>query len=294
MALTAEQLTPMIPPDRRPSSASHQVGLVELKHIGVLHYPSRGRRALTSLGLEVDEDRIKELAPSTKQASPRPTRRRWQTAHQADAPTAWLIRAGGRGEFTESFIENEIVAVGFGQLPDLSEASSRDEILELVKLDWPQSSDGQARARANQLWALLSQVRRGDVVVMPSMNNSGFALGTVTEEYWYRHDAADMRHAVSVDWKPDEVPRTAVRQDLLKALGLRPTINLIRSDDHGVVVSNNCWKQAKIPAHDPRSTFPIWSSSSTARRVTRPRIMNDKSDCERSGPRSSRQRMSHR
>ena len=234
MGLTAEQLTPMIRSGSE-TKFRHRIrwALVELKHMGVLHYPSRGRRALTSLGLEVDEDRIKELRAEYEASKSSSDTKEIADPHQTDAPTAWLIRAGGRGELAESFIKNGIVAVGFGQLGDLSEVSSRDEILELVKRDWPESNDGQARARANQLWALLSQVHRDDVIVMPSMNNSGFALGTVTEEYWYRHDAADTRcHAVSVDWKPDEVPRAAVRQDLLKALGLRPTINLIRSDDH--------------------------------------------------------------
>ena len=234
MSLTAEQRTEMIPSGVETKLRNRiSWAVLELKHIGVLHYPSRGRRALTSLGLEVDEDRIKALRAEYEASKSSSGTKEMAGPHQTDAPAAWLIRAGGRGELAESFIEHGIVAVGFGELGDLSEVSSRDEILELVKLDWPESSDRQARARANQLWALLSQVRRGDVVVMPSVNNSGFALGTVTEEYWYRHDAADTRHhAVSVDWEPDEVPRTAVRQDLLTALGLRPTINLIRSDDH--------------------------------------------------------------
>ncbi|MXZ53061.1 MAG: hypothetical protein F4Z34_07750, partial [Acidimicrobiaceae bacterium] len=234
LSLTERQRSARTPSGR---ATRLQTGLrwaaFELKQIGVLDYPKRNHRELTELGLRVDEAQLKQLqteyeAGGSSSGIERPPERR-----QTDSPAVWLIRAGGRGELAESFVENGIAAVGFGQLGDLSEVSSRDEILELVKLDWPESSDGQARARANQLWALLSQVRRGDVVVMPSMNNSGFALGTVTEEYWYRHDAADTRHhAVSVDWKPDEVPRTAVRQDLLKALGLRPTINLIRSDDH--------------------------------------------------------------
>ena len=235
LRLTDQQRAEMIPSGQetrlrnRVSWAAH-----ELKRIGAVYYPEPSFRALTALGNEIDDDQIKDLHRAFE-AEERRRRKAKKKGEQvpADTPTAWLIRAGGRGEFAESFIENEVVAVGFGELGDLSEVSSRDEMLELVKLDRPESSDGQARASANQLWTFLSQVRRGDLVVMPSMNNSGFALGTVTEEYWYRHDAVDaLHHAVSVDWKPDEVPRTAVRQDLLKALGLRPTINRIRSDDH--------------------------------------------------------------
>jgi hypothetical protein len=238
LRLTDQQRAEMIPSGQetklrnRVNWAAH-----ELKQIGAVYYPEPSFRALTALGNEIDDDQIRDLHRAFE-AEERRRRKAEKEGEQAPAgtPTAWLIRAGGRGEFAESFVENGIVAVGLGQLGDLSEVSSRDEIMELVKLDQPQSSDRQARARANQLWAFLSQVRRGDLVVMPSMNN-GFALGTVTEEYRYLQDAVGtFHHAVSVDWKPDEVPRTAVKQDLLKALGLRSTINRIRSDDHALRV----------------------------------------------------------
>ncbi len=235
LKLTDQQRAEMIPSEQetrlknRVSWAAH-----ELKQIGAVYYPAPSFRALTALGNEIDDDQIRDLHRAFE-AEERRRKKAKKKGEQVptDTPTAWLIRAGGQGELAESFIENKIVAVGFGQLGDLSEVSSRDKVLELVKLDWPESSDGQALARANQLWALSSQVHRGDVVVMPSTNNSGFALGTVTEEYSYRHDAADTRyHAVSVEWKPDEVPRTALQPDLLKALGLRPTVNMIRDGDH--------------------------------------------------------------
>lgn len=150
---------------------------------------------------------------------------------QPEPRAVWLIRAGGRGQLAESFIENGIAAIGFGQLPDLSEVSGHDELVELVKVDWPAASDRQARERARQLWIFRSEIHPDDVVVMPSTGNSAFALGTVKREYWYRHDASDMRHAVSVDWEPSEISATAMGEDLLKALRLRRTVNLIRSED---------------------------------------------------------------
>ena len=150
---------------------------------------------------------------------------------QTDTPTAWLIRAGRKGELAQSFIENGIAAVGFSHHGDLSEVDSRDEVFELIKGNRPESSDAQVRSAAYQLWAIRSEIRRGDLLVTPRRNNSGFALGTVTSQYWYRHGAADMPHAVSVDWIRPEVPRTAVRPDLVRAIGYRSTINLIRGDD---------------------------------------------------------------
>jgi 5-methylcytosine-specific restriction protein B len=150
---------------------------------------------------------------------------------RSQPPAAWVIRAGRKGEFAESFFESGIAAVDFGQLPDLSGISSRDALAELVAGELPDESRQRIAIRAAQLWALRSSVRRGDLVVMPHRAGSHLALGTVTREYWYRHDSDNMRHTVSVDWKCTDLPRTVVGEDLLKPLSYRGTINAVRSKD---------------------------------------------------------------
>ena len=232
MSLTQEQRTSMISSGRE-TKLRTKVGftLNDLKEIGVLHYPERGRRALRPLGLEVDEEQLTALRAEFEASKSSSAREQQEGQEQTETPAAWLIRAGGKGERAESFIEDGIAAVGFGRLGDLSEVSSRDEMVELVKEDRPESSDGQARASASQLWAFQAKIRRGDLVVMPCRGNSEFALGTVTREYWYAYDADDLRHTVSVDWRRSEVPRTAMGEDLLRALRLRQTVNSIRSED---------------------------------------------------------------
>ena len=233
LSLTHEQRTVMIPSGQE-TKLKNRVGWagLELKHIGVIHRPKPGLRELTTLGQGADEARIQALLAEydankgrNQQGAEPP-----EGQERDDAPAAWLIRAGGRGESAELFIENGIAAVGFGQLPDLSEVSSRDEIAELVSADWPEASEAQVRARAGQLWAFLSSLRLGDLVVMPRKANSRFALGTVTREYWYRHDS-DTMHTVSVDWKRTDVPRTAIGEDLLRSLGHRRTIHSMKADE---------------------------------------------------------------
>ena len=236
LRLTDQQRAEMIPSGQetrlrnRVSWAAH-----ELKQIGAVYYPKPSFRALTALGHKIDDDQIKDLhrAFEADERQRRKAKKKVE-AVAADTQTAWLIRAGGRGEHAESFIKSEIAAVDFGQLGDLSEVSSRDEMVELVKEDWPESSDREAGARADQLWAFRSEIRRDDLIVTPRRTNSSFALGTVTRRYWYRHDSDTMRHAVSVNWKPNDVPRTAVRQDLLESLSsprYRRTINSITSEE---------------------------------------------------------------
>ncbi len=160
-----------------------------------------------------------------------PRERTAEDGEQPATPTAWLIRAGSNADRYDYCVENGLIGVGFGHLPDLSEVSSRDGIAELVRAESPEASDGQVDDRARQLWDFRSRVRFGDLVVMPGENSSQFALGTVTQEYWHDDRDPHWPHFVSVDWKlTDMHPRA--RPDLLRYLSRRsPTIRKIAQKD---------------------------------------------------------------
>ena len=230
--LTQQQRTVMIPSGRE-TKLRNRIGWAvhELKEIDEVHYPRPGHRALTPLGLEVDEEQIKTLRTAFEASKSSSGVEQQEGQEQTDTPAAWLIRAGRNADRYDYNVENGLVSVGFGDGPDLSEVSSRDEIAELVSRESPKASEAQVRASAGQLWTLRSRVRCGDLVVMPGKTSSHFALGTVTRQYWYRHDSDTMRHAVSVDWKRSDVPRTAVRHDLLRSLSHRRTISSIKGKD---------------------------------------------------------------
>ena len=234
LSLTHQQRTVMIPSGQE-TRLKNRVGWagLELKHIGVIHRPKPGLRELTTLGQEVDEARTQALLAEYEANKRRnqPGSEQPEGQERADTPAAWLIRAGGSGESAELFIENGIAAIGFDMPRDLSDVSSRDEMVELVSTRSPESSDQQVRPRAGQLWTMRSEVRRGHLVVMPCKGSSQFALGIVTRGYWYRHDSDRMPHTVSVDWKRTDVPRLAVEQDLLRTLSYRRTIRSIGSKD---------------------------------------------------------------
>ena len=68
--------------------------------------------------------------------------------------------------------------------------------------------------------------------MLPQKTTSQIAFGVVTRTYWYSDDPEpDWRHVVSVDWKRTDVPRTAVKQDLLNSLGSALTICTITRND---------------------------------------------------------------
>ena len=233
---THQQRTVVIPSGRE-TRLKNRVGWagLELKHIGVIHRPKPGLRELTTLGLEVNEARIHAL-----RAEYEANKRRNQSAEeppegqeQADTPRAWLIRAGRDGDRFDHNIEHGLACLGWDDVPDLRGFSSRQELRDAVRLHYPDSGEGTISSFTSQLWRMRTDVRLGDLVVMPRKRVPEIALGSVTREYWYDEasDVAWGRHVVSVDWKRTEVPKAALNQDLQRSLGSQQTIFTIARDD---------------------------------------------------------------
>ena len=145
---------------------------------------------------------------------------------------AWVIRAGRDGEREDYNLQNGLATMGWGNVADLRDASSRHDISAMVRQALPDARDGAVRNYARQLWSLRSVVEVGDLVVLPLKTSREIALGTVTQEYSYRaEEDSGWRHVVSVDWQRTDVPRSAVQQDLLRALGAPLTIYSIKDSD---------------------------------------------------------------
>lgn len=72
--------------------------------------------------------------------------------------------------------------------------------------------------------AVRHSIKPGDLVVMPMKTTKTLAIGNVTSGYRYRDESAPIRHTVGVDWVRDDVPRSAIKDDLLFTLGAIMTI----------------------------------------------------------------------
>lgn len=202
-------------------------------------------RELSLFEPEPDElpDTSSELAEMTDSApNPPLPREEPQIAPQQsdDVPTAWLIRAGGSGEGEELNFGAGLAVVGFLEVPDLTDSATWDQVRGAVRHSFPDDNESKVGNVAGQLWALRARVRPGHLVVLPLKTAPQIAVGIVTGGYQYR-DVPDegKRHMVSVDWKRVDIPRSAVRQDLLHSLGAFMTICEITRND-------SVWRLQKI------------------------------------------------
>jgi restriction system protein len=142
---------------------------------------------------------------------------------------AWLVRAGRYGENELLALDAGIVVVGWSELRDLAEASSREELADLLRATYPTARPATLRNHLAQLWAFRDTMAVGDLVALPLKTAGAVAIGRITGEYSYLGDLPPTaRHFRTVEWLATDVPRDAIGQDLLYTLGASMTVCEVR------------------------------------------------------------------
>jgi restriction system protein len=110
---------------------------------------------------------------------------------------------------------------GYGEVPSLEECESLAETRAVVAKALPDASENSTNAYGSQLWALRNRMRPGDYIVLPRKTTAQPAIGRILSDYRYDASEPDQerRHVRQVQWLRTDVPRSAVRQDLLYSLG---------------------------------------------------------------------------
>jgi len=100
--------------------------------------------------------------------------------------TLWMVRAGRHGEREQEAIEKGFVAIGWDELPDLSELSSREELASLYRKLYPNAKKRTVANEVGQVWRFVNNIQIGDLVVLPLKHRSAIAVGKVEGNYKYR------------------------------------------------------------------------------------------------------------
>ena len=144
--------------------------------------------------------------------------------------TLWMVRGDKYGQYQSLALE-EGFAYHASQMPDLSETTSWEDILELMREGRPDASDSQIRSWAAQLYAIAHRIKKDDLVAMPLKNSPQIAIGKIIGSYKYRTNLGEIHHTIPVEWIKEDIPRTAFGQDLLYSLGSARTICQIQRND---------------------------------------------------------------
>lgn len=142
----------------------------------------------------------------------------------------WLVRAGRHGEQEQGALENEVVTIGWNDLPDLSDIKTKEELAELYVNVYPTAKKMQAANEVGQIWRFVHQIQKGDRVALPLKKQSAIAIGEVKGEYEYNELANNIKHIRRVKWLKT-IARSAFDQDILYSLGAFMTVCQISRND---------------------------------------------------------------
>ena len=140
----------------------------------------------------------------------------------------WLVRAGRHGEQEQGALENNIVTIGWNELPDLSNVKSRKELTELYIRVHPSAK--KAQVAVGQVWRFVHEIQKGDLVALPLKTQSAIAIGKVEGEYEYKKLADNIKHIRRIKWL-ETIPRSTFEQDILYSLGSLMTVCQIERND---------------------------------------------------------------
>lgn len=79
--------------------------------------------------------------------------------------SAWMVRAGNNNELVDVFTEESIVAVGWPDLGDLSDCSSREDIKERYTEVYENRKKGRVNTDSAQLHMIVNRIEEGDLVL---------------------------------------------------------------------------------------------------------------------------------
>lgn len=175
--------------------------------------------------------------------------------------SAWVLRTGKHGERDLWALQNGLSGGGWVDVPDLTPVENIEALVDVLR-DIYGSEKPQAIANyAGQLWAIRSRIQPEDLVILPLKTTSQIAFGRVTSGYVYLDDPdPSRRHAINVNWLRTDVPRTAIKQDLLYTLGAFLTVFQPTRNDAALRL-----EQVLATGTDPgaRVEFPLSQGSKT-------------------------------
>lgn len=144
--------------------------------------------------------------------------------------TFWLVRADKHGEQEDGVLENNVVAIGWNDLPDLSNITTKEELEKLyLETHGPQKKNHTSNV-VGQIWSFLKKINKGDLVALPLKRKSGIAIGEIVGDYEFNEIQSNIKHIRKVNWIKT-FPRSSFDQDILFSLGAFLTVGRVRRDD---------------------------------------------------------------
>jgi restriction system protein len=142
----------------------------------------------------------------------------------------WLVRAGKGSAQLDNFIDNNVVAVGWQQIGDLSQTKNKQQILQMLQNAYPDWKPGKYANSAGQLYRFAHEIKPGHRVLTYDPKRRLYIVLTVTGNYCYQPGLIDgFAHHLPVK-QVGEVSRDLLSTSAKNSLGAIQT--LFRIPEH--------------------------------------------------------------
>jgi restriction system protein len=135
-------------------------------------------------------------------------------------PILWGVHAGKTGDAHHLFLKKKVVALGWKELPDLSQLkANRESFKAAVAAAYPAIKPGAIPVSAGQLYRFVHEMQPGDMLIYPAKIDKQIHIGCVKSEYQYNPQLAEgYPHQRTVEWLT-AFPRTRFSQGALYEIG---------------------------------------------------------------------------
>lgn len=133
-------------------------------------------------------------------------------------------------EQEEGVLANNVVSIGWNDLPDLSKIEAKEELEKLYIENYGAQKKFHLSNVIGQIWTFVKKINKGDLVALPLKRKSGIAIGEIIGDYQFKEIQPNIKHIRKVKWIKT-FPRSSFDQDILYSLGAFLTVGRVRRED---------------------------------------------------------------
>lgn len=162
----------------------------------------------------------------------------------------WLCRAGRYGEYENKFLEDGCVYCTWDNLDrSISSFARKQDLQQYFVENNPDVKIKTAMNWASQVWPFAHEMRRGELVALPSKIKPVIHFGKIVSDYRYVPENPNpYYHIRQVNWFACDVPRANFDQDILYSFGAFMTICRIKQEERVNAVIHAYTHGKKMPS----------------------------------------------
>jgi len=135
----------------------------------------------------------------------------------------WMVRNNG-GDYADEFIKQEIASIGWKDAGSLKNLKTRDQIIQKVKMTWPDYKPMKAVVSGSQLDKIANVMQINDRVITYDPSKRIYHVGQISGDYEFASEAEDvLANRRTVVWK-NQIDRDLLSVPTKNSLGSALTV----------------------------------------------------------------------